>query len=599
MFVIKKLTFKGEGKETSSIELKDGLNIIYGPSNTGKTYVAESIDYMFGGEEFPLSEESGYSVIEIEVETDNGQLKIIRDKNTNTIGTVESTIAGIESKEYSLKPGNGKVRKDTISDVWLKLLGIDEPTDIYRSEDLKTQAFTTRAFNQIFIVKEDYIHQKEPIIKKGNKSITAIKAALLYLLNDTNYIVKNDDDNKTKATKRKALETYLNEQMGYISSQREELAKKASLDVKNVQAQIDDALNEIEIHQSKLNSVIDTNRGIYSKLNTLNSSLSENQSLHQKYKALKTQYSSDAKRLQLIIDGEVHEGKIAKPIRCPFCNGELHKKEEESCVEAAKVEIESLLPRINDLEKAEIDLNAEIQIIEAQIRECTLERDTNNDLINRELKPQIAKLKSIVSDLTQSIEASKEAEMLLKFENRYKDKLEELSKEAKEITKFEPNDLFGTVFIDEMNNLTKEMLTAGNYENYNSSYFDINSFDLVVNGQTKKTQGKGFRAFLNTVLAYSIQSYMKKHASHFMNLFVIDSPILTLREKDDEAERADKSIASTMKKGLMKYFVDNSDGRQVIIIENEIPNIEYGDANIIHFTKSNEGRYGLLKSLKQ
>ena len=599
MFVIKKLTFKGEGKETSSIELKDGLNIIYGPSNTGKTYVAESIDYMFGGEEFPLSEESGYSVIEIEVETDNGQLKIIRDKNTNTIGTVESTIAGIESKEYSLKPGNGKVRKDTISDVWLKLLGIDEPTDIYRSEDLKTQAFTTRAFNQIFIVKEDYIHQKEPIIKKGNKSITAIKAALLYLLNDTNYIVKNDDDNKTKATKRKALETYLNEQMGYISSQREELAKKASLDVKNVQAQIDDALNEIEIHQSKLNSVIDTNRSIYSKLNTLNSSLSENQSLHKKYKALKTQYSSDAKRLQLIIDGEVHEGKIAKPIRCPFCNGELHKKEEESCVEAAKVEIESLLPRIKDLEKAEIELNAEIQIIEAQIRECTLERDTNNDLINRELKPQIVKLKSIVSDLTQSIEASKEAEMLLKFENRYKDKLEELSKEAKEITKFEPNDLFGTVFIDEMNNLTKEMLTAGNYENYNSSYFDINSFDLVVNGQTKKTQGKGFRAFLNTVLAYSIQSYMKEHASHFMNLFVIDSPILTLREKDDEAERADKSIASTMKKGLMKYFVDNSDGRQVIIIENEIPNIEYGNANIIHFTKSNEGRYGLLKSLKQ
>lgn len=599
MFVIKKLTFKGEGKETSSIELKDGLNIIYGPSNTGKTYVAESIDYMFGGEEFPLSEESGYSVIEIEVETDNGQLKIIRDKNTNTIGTVESTIAGIESKEYSLKPGNGKVRKDTISDVWLKLLGIDEPTDIYRSEDLRTQAFTTRAFNQIFIVKEDYIHQKEPIIKKGNKSITAIKAALLYLLNDTNYIVKNDDDNKTKATKRKALETYLNEQMGYISSQREELAKKATLDVKNVQAQIDDALNEIEIHQSKLNSVIDTNRSIYSKLNTLNSSLSENQSLHKKYKALKTQYSSDAKRLQLIIDGEVHEGKIAKPIRCPFCNGELHKKEEESCVEAAKVEIESLLPRIKDLEKAEIELNAEIQIIEAQIRECTLERDTNNDLINRELKPQIAKLKSIVSDLTQSIEASKEAEMLLKFENRYKDKLEELSKEAKEITKFEPNDLFGTVFIDEMNNLTKEMLTAGNYENYNSSYFDINSFDLVVNGQTKKTQGKGFRAFLNTVLAYSIQSYMKEHASHFMNLFVIDSPILTLREKDDEAERADKSIASTMKKGLMKYFVDNSDGRQVIIIENEIPNIEYGNANIIHFTKGNEGRYGLLKSLKQ
>lgn len=269
MFTIRKLTYYGREKETSTIELRSGLNIIYGPSNTGKTYVAETIDYMFGGVEFPLSEECGYTIIEAEIETENGSLIIRRDRDKNNTAIISSKIDGIQSNEYPLK-SSGKQRKETLSDVWLKLLGVEEPTEIYRSEDLKTQAFTTRAFNQAFIIKEDCVYQKESIIKKDNASITSIKAALLYLINGKNYIIKEEDDNKTKATKRKALETYLNEQIGYIQAQKEELKQNAALNVSSVQEEIDTTLRTIEEHQKKLNSVLIENKEIYLKLNELN-----------------------------------------------------------------------------------------------------------------------------------------------------------------------------------------------------------------------------------------------------------------------------------------------------------------------------------------
>ena len=42
-------------------------------------------------------------------------------------------------------------------------------------------------------------------------------------------------------------------------------------------------------------------------------------------------------------------------------------------------------------------------------------------------------------------------------------------------------------------------------------------------------------------------------------------------------------------------MVNHQPDKQIIIIENEIPNIDYGNANLIQFTKDeNIGRYGLI-----
>ena len=47
-FILKKLTVSGGGHEDSILNFSNGLNLIIGPSNTGKSLIMDCIDYVFG-----------------------------------------------------------------------------------------------------------------------------------------------------------------------------------------------------------------------------------------------------------------------------------------------------------------------------------------------------------------------------------------------------------------------------------------------------------------------------------------------------------------------------------------------------------------------
>lgn len=59
-FFIEKIVASGAGKKESTIVFKPGANIIYGPSNTGKTYIVKCIDFLFGSDADPFDSSSGY-----------------------------------------------------------------------------------------------------------------------------------------------------------------------------------------------------------------------------------------------------------------------------------------------------------------------------------------------------------------------------------------------------------------------------------------------------------------------------------------------------------------------------------------------------------
>ena len=74
-FYIKEINASGPDVKYSTISLKDGLNIIYGPSNTGKSYVVKCINFMFGSNnsEIPFTkEDTGYDTVNMVMESDDG-----------------------------------------------------------------------------------------------------------------------------------------------------------------------------------------------------------------------------------------------------------------------------------------------------------------------------------------------------------------------------------------------------------------------------------------------------------------------------------------------------------------------------------------------
>ena len=63
-FMIERLSVSGAGKVDGVINFTDGLNIIQGRSNTGKTWILKCIYYLFSSDTRPYSPLTGYTDIE-------------------------------------------------------------------------------------------------------------------------------------------------------------------------------------------------------------------------------------------------------------------------------------------------------------------------------------------------------------------------------------------------------------------------------------------------------------------------------------------------------------------------------------------------------
>ena len=47
-FYISQIAVSGDSVKYSTVDFKDGINLIVGPSNTGKSYIIACIDFMMG-----------------------------------------------------------------------------------------------------------------------------------------------------------------------------------------------------------------------------------------------------------------------------------------------------------------------------------------------------------------------------------------------------------------------------------------------------------------------------------------------------------------------------------------------------------------------
>ncbi len=147
-------------------------------------------------------------------------------------------------------------------------------------------------------------------------------------------------------------------------------------------------------------------------------------------------------------------------------------------------------------------------------------------------------------------------------------------------------------FINILSNDVFSFLKQGKYSNLLTVTFEKASMDIIINGKKKGSNGKGYNAYFNSVVAIILSRYMKEQAKYSPNFLVLDSPILSLKEEEM------KKPSETMRYSLFENIVRNQNGIQTIIIENEIPDIDYKNTNIIRFTKEkNNGRYGFLMDI--
>ena len=588
-FYIEKIIVTGSGKTDSIIELSNGVNIIYGPSNTGKTYIVKCIDYMFGSEREPIDISTGYQYIKIIVRTQCGMITMSRKIGENKI-EVSSNDNNVPSGKYATKASRTNYDK-TINSVWLSLIGINDLHLVISNENYKKQILSWRTFSHMFMLTETKIISEYSAILSGrDTSNTAVIASLIFLLSGQDFAETETKDTKEiKEAKKNAVKAYINKELFRLSERNQELLAQLKENPNiDIAVEIEKIMAEISTNEKRINSSIEENQKILAQLYEKNENLSECNVLLNRYDELTTQYDADLKRLNFIVDGEANLN-ASFSTHCPFCDGEVVVKKNQNYIDAAKSDYKKIKLQAKDLESASKELRSEKLSLEQEIGTLMAKKKSIEELIEKELKPQVFNLKEKLSAYKDAIECQKEIDILKKLsEQKTADMIENDTDEESEL-KFKVKEHLDYSFINELSNGIKSFLENCNYDNLLSVIFDKADMDIVINGKKKSSNGKGYNAYFNSVVAIVLSRYMESKAKYSPDFLVLDSPILSLKEKET------KKPSETMRNTLFENIVDNQKGIQTIVIENEIPEINYKDANIIHFTKEkNNGRYGFL-----
>ena len=584
-FFIKELCVTGNGKEPAIIQFKKGLNIIEGPSNTGKTLIFKCIDYIFGAKDNPLIE--GYDCISLKIEIDNSEIDLTRYAGKKSL-FVNSAYNSILSGEYKYNTGRDDY-ESSFNNVLLKLLNINEYHEIVKNSNYEKRSLTWRTFSSAFFIDEDsIISEQSPLIPIQFTEKTAFLSALIFLLSGKDFASVNSVEAKNiKKAKITAVKEYINNELQEYTRQTELLNKEIE-EIPDLESIIGSLSSEVEATEGRIVEKINNNKNLLANIQKINEEISESNVLLNRYDLLESQYDSDLKRLNFIVDGQINYEQAEKTM-CPFCNNTVSISKKEDYITVSLNDYKKIKLQKNDLINAREIKKTKILSLEEKLDLLQSEKEEVNNEIEQVLQPKLNDLKEQLVLFKKQVEKKKEINFLSQICSQKADFLSKQENDNSNENKYDPKDYLDYSFTSDFEKYIKELLIQSHYSNLNSVVFSNTSMDISINGKERRTNGKGYRAYFNSMLSIAFIKYLFEKGTYKQNLLLLDSPILSLKLS------ANEEIGTSIKQGLFEILQEMNNELQIIVFENIIPEIEYKNANIIKFTRDiNSGRYGFL-----
>jgi hypothetical protein len=308
-------------------------------------------------------------------------------------------------------------------------------------------------------------------------------------------------------------------------------------------------------------------------------------------RALRSQYDSDVKRLCFIIEGEEKSGGH-EPTLCPFCNSEiLDREDKESYIAASKAELEKVYDKIADLDSLIAEIESRADGLEQEMKSLSARKSSVQSLISTRFMPEANRLRKSLEDYKRTIRLQEELAALDAFNEDFSaDRFKKYSEDESQ-EKFDAKKMFNPSAFNRLSSAVNKAVRECKYPDYKIAGVNPKWFDVAVNNKDKKHEGKGYKAFLNSLFAFELMKLLDSEGKHAPRLLVLDSPILSLKED------IDVPATEGMKVSLLNYIIENCGDCQVIIAENEIPeSVDYTGVNLIRFDRTGDStRAGFLK----
>lgn len=562
-FMIEKLRVSGAGKIDGVVTFTDGLNIIQGRSNTGKTWILKCIYYLFSSDTRPYSPLTGYTDIEGVFMTERyGRITISRklDEEKVTV-TAESTEVDDGEYDTNYKKDNSRY----LNDLWLRIIGLNETIEVPKTARYARERMSWTNIASVFFADENEIDKSESIVIKDSRYETPLIASLYFLLTgDYKKGIPEITKPEVATAKKKAVIDYIEEQVAGLTEKRVSyIMQLEELRGTDIEKEMQELTERIEEVQQDIKDLMEENTAIVRQMAEYQQEDANCRVLLDRYESLISQYKADLQRLDFISKGEQAVKDMPSNGVCPFCGGELHPEDDDSYVEAINAEIKRIASELAVIAATEKSVRGEQETLQHSIKELQERRAEISDALeekNQEIQNYRSGMQRFkdYTTLQNGIDFVNDQLAILG-----KKKVAELQKKKNPPlyhAKQEFEEEVGTGFGVILNKILKEC----NYRSVGYASWDFSSFDILMDGVPKsEDQGKGYRSFLNSVVALMLYEYFNKDDVFIKPGFLmVDTPLLGFDENEEAFD------GETIKNGLYQYFLNHQGNGQVIIVDN-------------------------------
>ncbi len=600
-FKINKIIMFGLNKKEVYLEFDLGLNVISGASDTGKTFIFQALDYMFGGNIKPkeIEEAQGYDEIYLEIE--DFEENIYTLKRNITDGKMFLYQCRYELKDtvatINIKEEHNKFDEKNISTFLLNLCG-SKYKNVVKNLDGKTKSFSYRDFVRITALNEEKIISEKSIVlgSAGKVVYTSNKNAFKTIITGLeDKGLSSKDEKKINNIKidaqidmvDKLIKSYNEELKNLLNYNFEKDVNKIEILIKDIEKVVNSKKENLKEADERRQSLIRKSSEYYNKI-------AYNNELIKKFSLLKKNYLSDLKRIEFIDDANYYINQL-DDVKCPICYSNIEEVsiDIESISEGVHVEKNKLKKKVIDIDEAIIELEVKkTKFIEAN-ENIIEEVDKLTNKMNLELRPlidlKVDKLRDLLNKRDEINKIDFIESKLIEIKE-LRDKLFENKKSVNNV-KVEVKKINDTTIRDLSSEVSRLLNEWKLFDNPNVS-FDLKSYDLIINNKKKSSFGKGYRAIINSAFAIAIMRYNISRGLPHPKVIILDSPLITFKDKDSGKE----NISDVVKTLFYNYLAKNFKNQQIIVLENADPDKDLcSNIKYYHFTKNRDyGRYGFF-----
>lgn len=608
------LAFTGPNREPAIVPFGERLSVLYGASNTGKSFTVKALDFMLGSSR-PLpdiSEKAGFDRISLAITAGGeGDVTLLRPLAGGNFDYMEGWHTDPpRGSNQTLSARHDPLKDDSVSALLLRSIGLWEKK-VAVDANGKKRGLSFRDVARYCMTDETTIQSEESPALSGQFQTGTVEKSVFKLLvtgvDDSALVEVTDGRTLRTSVKAKAelIEEMISSLSDDLSSNFPDEGELADQEQK-LDAAYEGAREEIDAAQSSIRARMARKREIAAHVSAVEDRLSDIENTLTKFAQLDEVYRSDLSRLEsleeagfLLMLGGEHD--------CPLCGAtpsEQHHEHSLKDVErirgAAATEIRKIQGQRVDLQLTVEDLAGERAVILGE-----------QPLAYSALEEIEAELESLAP---AAIEARRNLEQIIEGRDRVKrglsliDQRATLQARLDELAKIKPATRAEkpTLGIDAASahafaQVVSDVLKKWQFPGDCHVSFDLDAHDLRIDGKLRRDNGKGVRAITHSAFKVALLMHCRANNLPHPGFLILDTPLLTYRDpishKGGDLSRDEQVIASTsLKTHFFDHLLSLGDLGQFVIVENVDPpaGIEGKAAVEVFGGSGSSGRAGLF-----